>query len=59
MLRVGFEPTIPVFEPSKTFHGLDIAAAVIGNYTYLVPSKLLHAVVLEFMTKYVLISYYN
>jgi hypothetical protein len=30
MLRVGFEPTIPVFERAKTVHALDRAAAVIG-----------------------------
>jgi hypothetical protein len=30
MLRVGFEPKIPVFEWTKTVHALDRAAAVIG-----------------------------
>jgi hypothetical protein len=30
MPRVGFEPTIPVFERAKTVHALDRAAAVIG-----------------------------
>jgi hypothetical protein len=30
MSRVGFEPTIPVFERTKTVHALDRAAAVIG-----------------------------
>jgi hypothetical protein len=29
MLRVGFEPTIPVFEQAKTVHALDCAATVI------------------------------
>jgi hypothetical protein len=29
MPRVGFEPTIPVFEQSKTVHALDRAATVI------------------------------
>jgi hypothetical protein len=29
--RVGFEPTIPVFERAKTFHALDPAATVIGR----------------------------
>jgi hypothetical protein len=28
--RVGFEPTIPVFERAKTVHALDRAATVIG-----------------------------
>jgi hypothetical protein len=28
--RVGFEPTIPVFERGKTVHALDSAATVIG-----------------------------
>jgi hypothetical protein len=31
MPRVGFEPTIPVFERAKTVHALDRAATVIGN----------------------------
>jgi hypothetical protein len=31
MPRVGFEPTIPVFEREKTVHALDHAATVIGG----------------------------
>jgi hypothetical protein len=31
MLEVGFEPMIPAFEPAKTVHALDSAAAVIGR----------------------------
>jgi hypothetical protein len=31
MPRVGFEPTIPVFERAKTVHALDCAATVIGQ----------------------------
>jgi hypothetical protein len=31
MLRVGFEPRIPVFEWTKTVHALDSAATVIGG----------------------------
>jgi hypothetical protein len=30
MPRVGFEPTIPVFERAKTVHALDRAASVIS-----------------------------
>jgi hypothetical protein len=30
MPRVGFEPTIPVFEGAKTVHALDRAVTVIG-----------------------------
>jgi hypothetical protein len=30
MPRVGFEPTIPVFERAKAVHALDHAATVIG-----------------------------
>jgi hypothetical protein len=30
MPRLGFEPPIPVFERTKTFHALDCAAVVIG-----------------------------
>jgi hypothetical protein len=34
MHKVGFEPTIPVFERANTFHALDCATTVIGsNYT--------------------------
>jgi hypothetical protein len=33
MPRVGFEPTIPVFERAKTVHTLDRAATVIGTHT--------------------------
>jgi hypothetical protein len=31
MPRVGFEPTIPVFERAKTVHALDRASTVIGK----------------------------
>jgi hypothetical protein len=31
MARVGFEPTIQVFERAKTVHALDSAATVIGG----------------------------
>jgi hypothetical protein len=31
MIRVGFEPTIPVFERAKTVHALDRAVTVIGS----------------------------
>jgi hypothetical protein len=31
MPRVGFEPTIPVFERAKIFHALDRAATMIGK----------------------------
>jgi hypothetical protein len=31
MLRVGIEPTIPVFERAKTVHALNRAATVIGG----------------------------
>jgi hypothetical protein len=34
MPRMGFEPTIPVFEREKTVHALDRAAIVIGLLTY-------------------------
>jgi hypothetical protein len=32
MPRVGFEPTIPVFERAKTVHALDRAVTVIGLF---------------------------
>jgi hypothetical protein len=31
MSRVGFEPTIPVFERAATVHALDRATTVIGH----------------------------
>jgi hypothetical protein len=31
MPQVGFEPTIPAFEPAKMVHALDRAASVIGQ----------------------------
>jgi hypothetical protein len=31
MLRVGFEPMVPVFERAKTVHALDRAATAIGD----------------------------
>jgi hypothetical protein len=34
MPRVGFEPTIPVFERAKTVHAFDRGATVIGRYHY-------------------------
>jgi hypothetical protein len=34
MYQVGFEPTIPVFEPAKTVYALDRAAAVIGRHIF-------------------------
>jgi hypothetical protein len=34
MPRVGFEPTIPVFEQEKTVHASDRAATVIGGYKH-------------------------
>jgi hypothetical protein len=36
MLRVGFEPTIPVLERAKTVHALDGVAIVIGSSIILV-----------------------
>jgi hypothetical protein len=33
MLRVGFEPTIPVFERAETVHASDRAATVIGKFS--------------------------
>jgi hypothetical protein len=33
MPRVGYEPTIPVFERAKTLLDLECAATVIGEYT--------------------------
>jgi hypothetical protein len=32
MRRVGFDPTIPVFEGAKAVHALDRAATVVGIY---------------------------
>jgi hypothetical protein len=40
MLRVGFEPTTPVFERAKTVHNLDPAATVSGIYLAITVNKL-------------------
>jgi hypothetical protein len=37
MHRVGFEPTAPVFERTKTVHALDRAAVVSGVMKLLAP----------------------
>jgi hypothetical protein len=37
MLRVGFEPTIPVFEKAKMVHALDRAFTVISYILYYCP----------------------
>jgi hypothetical protein len=34
MRRVGFEPTVPVFELAKTVHVVDRAATVVGFSQY-------------------------
>jgi hypothetical protein len=33
MIRVGFEPMVPVFEGAKTVHALDRAATVMGTHS--------------------------
>jgi hypothetical protein len=35
MPRVGFEPTIPVFQRAKTVHASDLAATVIGHTSHI------------------------
>jgi hypothetical protein len=42
MPRVGFKPTIPVFERPETVHASDRAATAIGEYIYLRYDNLLH-----------------
>jgi hypothetical protein len=43
MPRVGFEPTMSVFERAKTFHASDRAATVSGTDTFIIlPSQSLH-----------------
>jgi hypothetical protein len=39
MPRVGFEPTIPVFERTKTVHAVDRGATVIGSWRSLAENK--------------------
>jgi hypothetical protein len=41
MLRMGFVPTIPVFERAKTVHALDCAATVIGPLYKIYPLQTL------------------
>jgi hypothetical protein len=40
--RVGFEPTIPVFERAKTVHALNLAATVIGGLLNRMPKKVIN-----------------
>jgi hypothetical protein len=49
MLWVGFEPTIPVLERAKTFHTLDCAATVIGDFpcTRYKNTEILHRVIIR------------
>jgi hypothetical protein len=49
MLRVGFEPTIPVFEKAKTVHTLDRAATVIGYINILYTKFMLQSDTLSFV----------
>jgi hypothetical protein len=55
MSRVGFEPTTPVFEQTKTVHALDCTATVIVSVRYVVlfllehGASLKHFVSLEFL----------
>jgi hypothetical protein len=51
MPRVGFEPSIPVFERAKTVHALDRAATMIGNTNTTAPLLFLlsiHFLILRF-----------
>jgi hypothetical protein len=53
MSRVGFEPTIPVFERAKTVHSLASAATVIGtnsnyNFNNAIPRLILYNQLLTF-----------
>jgi hypothetical protein len=41
MPRVGFETTIPVFQPAKTVHGLDPATPMIGQLIAFTVPKIL------------------
>jgi hypothetical protein len=43
--QVGFEPTITVFERSKTFRALDRAAIVIGKHTTSQSNKTMFVVI--------------
>jgi hypothetical protein len=51
MPRVGFEPTIPVFERAKPVHALERAAAVIGkNCVYALIENILLPQMLSLIT---------
>jgi hypothetical protein len=45
MPRVGFEPTIPMFERANTFHALDRATYVIGT-SFLLGQNILFSILL-------------
>jgi hypothetical protein len=46
MSRVGFEPTIPVFQREKTVHALDRAATAIGVHIF---SEIQRTIISELM----------
>jgi hypothetical protein len=48
MPRVGFEPTIPVFERAKRVHASEHAATVIGNTAPLLFLLSIHSLILHF-----------
>jgi hypothetical protein len=48
MPRVGFEPTIPVFERAKIVHALYRAATVLGTVYQLLEETIIGATKLEF-----------
>jgi hypothetical protein len=57
MPRVGFEPTIPIFERAKTAHALDRSAAVIGILTSYHPEILILLEILN-MKMYLRFNYF-
>jgi hypothetical protein len=50
MPRLGFEPTIPVFERAKTFHALDHAATVMADKKF--PSSNSHLLSLAYVRQH-------
>jgi hypothetical protein len=55
MSRVGFEPTIPVFEGANTFDALDGAAIVIGTLDLIV----LNVVLLQLRRRVQIMKFLN
>jgi hypothetical protein len=56
MARIRFEPTIALFELSKTLRALDRASAVIGNYFICYQAFIIYRNIFDLLQKIVHLS---